>query len=223
MTTDLSLPHVTLAVDGMFLVSWWKPLLLFLPILGWAWVVSTIYDKDAARWYFKRQAWNLAHVAVAVLAVAIVLFAPVPFFFTFPAFVALLIGDLAAYFVLRNGDDRVPEQHKWSLDLSKMAEQSAAKRKKSQLANVSMVIQGPSGEIAPPEKETPEYEVRIAVEELIGEMLDARGSQLDIHPARERENVYVSSFMVDGVRQKPKAVPAPQAIAIIDFLKGAAD
>jgi len=36
--------------DGLWLVSVWKPLVVLATLLVWAWVVSTIYDKDSARW-----------------------------------------------------------------------------------------------------------------------------------------------------------------------------
>ena len=85
-------------MQGLFLVSPWKPILMILPFIGWAWVVSTIYDKDAARWYFKRRAWNIAHLLVAVAALAAMALSP-NFWIGWPVMTLLLMADLAVYAV----------------------------------------------------------------------------------------------------------------------------
>ncbi len=212
--------------QGLTLVSFWKPVVALLPFLGWGYVVSVIYDKDAARWYFKRRLWNLAHLGFALAAlVALVAFPPVlpgPLAFLAAIGIAIVIlaADLGIYYVLRNRDDRVPEAHKWTLDFSHIAEARAERKAKAKLGTVSMVMSGPKGELPAPARETPEYEVRLAAEELLKKMLDARGTHLDVFPIKG--GGYGVTALVDGVQQKLDQIPAQQASAIIDVYKAAA-
>ena len=212
----------TLGADTtpLVMVSPWKPALFLLPILAWAWVVSTIYDKDARRWYFKHRVWNLGHVAAALVGVGVVLLAPVTFWVTWPIMLAILGADLIAYFVYRNRHSQVPEKFKWTLDISKMLEARAEGKKKAKAASTTLVFQGPEGELAIPEKETADYDVRLAAEELIKKMLDARGSQLDVFTVKE--GVYGATTLVDGVRVVLEQLPAAKGVAIIDLYKAAA-
>ena len=217
--TDPSLNALTTLAAGLFLVSWWKPILVVAAVAGWAWVISSIYDKDAARWYFKRQAWNVAHLAAGIVAVGVVLAAPLSFFITFPIMLVVLGADLVIYAVMRNKDSRVPEQHRWSMDMDKMAAARAAKKASKTAKGITMTFESPEGPVASPEPETPQYAVRVAAEELLNSTIDLRGSQLDILPIRK--DAYGATCLVDGLRTPIEQIPAQQAVAIIDFFKAA--
>lgn len=223
MIPNPTIPGASLTLaEALMLMSPYKPVLFLLPFWGWCWVVSTIYDKDAARWYLKRRVWNLVHIAFGTAALAVVVLAPVSFWITWPIMIALLGGDLAVYAISRNADQRVPENMKWSLDFKKWAEnRAAAKDLKSRKGGSSaMVFKGPGGELPVPPKDAPEFELRLALEQLIGRMIDLRAVQMDLAPVKP--NVYGVAYLVDGVRTQPEAVPQPRAVAIIDTLKGVA-
>lgn len=210
-----------LLAEALTTVSWWRALLFFPFFLGWAYVVSSIYDKDAPRWFFKREAWNLGHMAAGVLALIAFVAIPLDVYVTLPIAVAILVADLAVYFFLRNADDRVPEAHKWSADtFARMAESRAAKREAGKQAKVTLQIAGPRGVVEPPQEETPEYEIRVIAEQLITALIEKRGTQLDVAPVKE--SVYGASLLVDGVRVPVTQLPAPQAVAAMDFIKRAA-
>lgn len=49
-------------MEGFFLVGWWYALLVLPPFAGWAWLVSTVFDKHAARFFLGREKWNLIHM-----------------------------------------------------------------------------------------------------------------------------------------------------------------
>ncbi|MDX2114468.1 MAG: ATPase, T2SS/T4P/T4SS family [Planctomycetota bacterium] len=208
--------------QGVMLVSWWSPIVLFALFLGWAWVVATVYDKDAARFYLPRRRWNFIHIAFGVAALAAAIVLPLPSFVVLPVVAAILGADLAFYFFSRNADERVPEKMRWSLDLKKLQAARAASAKSRKQAGSSLVLKGPAGELPVPPKDAPEYEIRIAAEEIIKKLTDARGSQLDIAPLRD--GAYGATAMVDGVRQplEQAAMPAARAIAIMDLFKQAA-
>lgn len=213
--------------QALTLVSWYKPVLLLLPFIGWAWVVATLYDKDAARWHFKRQLWNLGHMAAAIaaLVVALVLnIGPFSFWLAWPVAMLILAADLLLYFFLRNADDRVPEAFHWSLNPSKLFAKAggAGKAKRRKAGDAALIFTGPNGELEPPDAETSpvEHEIRLNVEELFTTMLDARGSRLEIGPARDGS--YVAAIMVDGLKTPIGKFTADRGAGIITMLKAAA-
>lgn len=210
----------TLGADPAHLVSFWKALLLFLPIVGWAWVVATILDKDAQRFYFKRRQWNIFHVCMGAAALAVGLFVPI-FWAALPALVVVLIADLGVYFVMRNKDDRVGETQRWSLNVAKQISESAESRaKRKKLGKSEIEIRGPSGVVAPPDEETPEYQTRLIAEGFAASALDARATRFDVAPSSE--GAYAVGLLVDGVRQIAENIPAAQAVGAIDYLRAAA-
>lgn len=208
--------------QGLMLTNWWSPLILVGAFAGWAWVVSTIYDKDAARHYMPRRTWNLVHLGAGTAALLVVIGLPLPFFIVIPGAIGLLLADLVAYFFAHNADERVPESRKWSLDFQKMAAARQSTKGKTQKSASTMVFKGPKGELAVPDKETPEYEVRTEAERIIQRLADLRGAQLDIAPLKDGS--YGVTAIVDGVRQplEAAAMPAARAIALMDLLKTAA-
>lgn len=217
MPTD-QLTTTTLA-NSVLLMSPWKPILAFAMFAGWAWVISTIYDKDAARWFFKRRSWNLLHLIMGAAALGTLLVAPMPFFISIPIGLGILFLDLAIYFVLRNGDDRVPAHERWTLDSEAWKEKRAAKKDSKDAKGIVFTFDGPEGRLQSPEIGTPEYELRIAAEGILSQTIDKRGSQLDIAP--HKEGIYGASCVVDGLRTPIEQIPTPQAIALIDFYKAA--
>ncbi|MEZ6211026.1 MAG: ATPase, T2SS/T4P/T4SS family [Phycisphaerales bacterium] len=211
----------TLAADGYFLVSPYKPILFLAPLVVWAWVVATILDKDAARWYFKREQWNFAHLLAGLVAAGIVLFAPASFWITWPIMLVILTADIGIYATLRNKDDRVPEVFRWSLDFEKMAKSRAAKAASKKARQVTMSFRPAGGKDLPvPEKDSPQYAVRAHAETIIQNLFESRGNQIEVVPTRDKQ--YRVLFSIDGLRQPVEQLPAAEGAAIIDFFKAAA-
>lgn len=212
-------PWATLGA-GLVLVSWWKPILALVVFVGWAWIVATIYDKDALRFYLKRRQWNIAHACAGLAALAALVLIPM-FLAAFPAMVAILLIDLGVYFHMRNNDHRVGEANKWSLNPSTwFTAEKEAKDKDKRAKDVSLVFRTKQGVIEAPEKETPEFAIRASAEDMIIRSMDARASRFDLAPVSEQ--TYSFSYVVDGVRQAGSTLTAPEAVAAIDFLKRAA-
>jgi len=209
----------TTLANSVFLMSPWKPLIAIAVFAGWAWLISSVYDKDAARWFFKRRRWNLFHLVMGGVALG-TLALPFPFFVTYPIMIAVLGFDLLVYFVLRNGDDRVPAHEKWSLDTEKWKAAREAKKLAKDAKGITYTFEGPEGRLLSPEEGTSEYTVRLAAEGVLNSTVEKRGSQLDIAP--HKQGVYGASCVVDGLRTPLEQIPTQQAISIIDFFKGAA-
>jgi len=218
--TNASLTLATLAVDAdpVFLVSAWKPLLVAIPFVGWAWVVSSVYDQDARRFLIGAKVWNPLHIVFGVVALAVVLFFP-NFLIGFPLMIVILGADLIAYAIKRNASHRVPEDLKWSMDISKIKEQMTERKEAKLAKGVTLGFRGPSGLVQPPERGTPEYDVRIAAEALLIDAIGARASRIGISPGKEGN--YNVALTIDGVRRAADPIPAERALAIIDFIKGA--
>jgi len=210
-----------LLAQSLTLLAWWAALLMLAILCAWAWVVSKVFDKDAARFYLERRMWSLVHVAAGVAALAVVLLLPLPWFITLPIMMVVLGADLLAYFFSRNKDKRVPEAFRWSLNPATwFAKEKKEKETKGPKTTSSMVFKGPGGELAAPAKETPEYEVRVAAERLLQAVADVRGVQLDIAPGKDQ--TYAATMLVDGQRLPVEQIQPPAAAAIMGVYKAAA-
>ncbi|MFM9996474.1 MAG: ATPase, T2SS/T4P/T4SS family [Phycisphaerales bacterium] len=215
-----------LGLEGHMLVSVWKPLLLLLPFVGWAWIITSYYDKHAARFFLPRETWNLIHMTCGLLAavgaLAIPIEGEVGFWIGFATMLAILGGDLGAYAIMANRDERVPEEFHVRLDLSKWKEARAQKAVAKKQGKVELVIKGPDkSAVAVPENDTPEFAVRVLAEAVVIRALDQRASQFDLGPGG-KDGAYAASYLVDGVRQAGDALPPADAIKVIDFWKACA-
>src|SRR5690606_25132250 len=150
--------------------------------IGWGWIVSAVYDKDAKRFYLGQKTWNIVHLAFGLLALAVAFFVP-SFWISLPAATVVLLADLAIYYVKRNADERVPAPAKWNLKeiLSfKKKDQGEDRKLARRMQGVTLKIVGPAGPVPAPEKETPEYEIRASAEELVVQALDNRGTRFEL-------------------------------------------
>ena len=228
------LSTLSIAQTGLFLVSIWKPLLLLVPIAGWAWIIAKVNDKHAGQFFLPRRKWNTLHMGMGSLALIAGLGLGVvigpnegAFWAGFGAAVVILITDIVIYAVVANKDERVPEKFHIRFNLATIMGERPKKVDTKGQAKVALAIKGMDEKgkytiaVTPPQAETPEYEVRTAAEQAwIGAGV-ARASQFDIGPAG-KEGQYSVVYLVDGVRQGGELIPAANAARIMDFWKGAA-
>ena len=57
----------------VILISPWKPLLVFVTFVAWAWLASTHLEKDAKAAHLNSQAWNVAFATSAGVGLAVML------------------------------------------------------------------------------------------------------------------------------------------------------
>ncbi len=213
----------------MILMSFWKPLLLLLIFLPWAWIVSRIYDKHAARFHLARRQWNNFHLIMGIAAIVVGLAAGLPlanqggFFVGFAGMLLVLVADIIIYAVIANRDERVPDDFKIKLDIvKKLADRKSERAAAKQLATVSLQLRSADGStLAPPDQDSPEFQIRAAAEELYSRGLSARANRIEVGPTG-KENIYGVVFHVDGVPVADKTMPAQDALRIMDFWKLAA-
>lgn len=211
--------------ETFFLVSFWKPILFLIPFVGWLWVISRVYDKHAARFFLPRTTWNAIHLsagAVAfIAALAIPMYNEWSFLVGLGVMVLILTADLVAYAMVANRDERVPEEFHIKFDyiFKKMEEAKTKREAQRRQGKVELVILNPDKvTVAAPEKDTPEFEVRLTAESIMTRALQIRASQADLAPTG-KDATYAVSYLVDGVRQAGETLPGAVAVKVIDFWK----
>jgi type II secretory ATPase GspE/PulE/Tfp pilus assembly ATPase PilB-like protein len=225
LTTAMGLSP-TLAMDGFFLMSLWKPFLILIPFVPWAHVVSRVLDKHAARFFLNRDLWNMVHLVSGLVALLAVL-APytkseASFWIGWAIMIVILVADVVVFAMVANKDERVPAEHHLKLDFSSLTARREAKKAEKLQGKVELVLKGPDKVlVAAPIAETPEFAVRVAAEQLYIKATSARASQIDVQPSG-KEGVYAASYLVDGVRSQPEPIPAAEAIKVMDFWKAVA-
>lgn len=216
-----------LAQSGFILVSPWKPFLLILTLAAWAWVISKVYDKHAARFFLPRSAWNVGHLCAGLLALLVALFIPwkheAAIWAGWGAMLLILGADLAAYALVANKDDRVPAEHRISLAVvNKMLTAAKERKQEKKAANAKLVVRFPDKSVLEvPALDSPELPHRLAAEEVFLKAQSARASQVEIVPTG-KDGTYVARMMVDGVAVNGDTFPQANAVKIMDFWKAAA-
>ncbi len=227
LAAALPLPHATglAQSEPMILVSWWKPLLILAPFFGWAWLVSTVFDKHAQRFFLGREKWNAIHLAFGAAGLLVAFFLPIPAWWAFlvglGGLLVLLGADIGLFVALTNRDDRVPEHERLRLDFSSFAEARQRRKEAKQQGTVQLDILSNGQRVPAPKADTPEYAARVAAEQVYIKASQMRASQVDVLPAKQA-GAYAVSLLVDGVRQPPEPLPAADAVRAIDFWKAAA-
>lgn len=221
---------MTTLAEALVLVSIWKPLLFLPPFIAWAWVVSTICDKHAAKYYLERETWNFVHVGAAGAALAAAVLMPpigaggsLTWLVSLLVFCLLLAASVAAYVVIANRDERVPASGRVSFELAKLPSSGGAKAKKGKAkagAPVYTLRRADKSAFDVPEAETPEYELRLALEGMITRAFETRASRMEIIPAGK--DAYQSVFGVDGIKTPAETMPAAAGVKLIDYWKSAA-
>ncbi len=219
------LSTLTLA-EGFVMVSWWKAVLYLLPLVGWAAIITRIYDKHAARFHLNRQQWNVLHISLGAVAFLIGFLMPLPgivgFIVGFASMLTVLGIDLMVYPMIANKDERVPEDHKVKIDFSSFTEKKKAKADAKQMGSSELVVRGPDKvAIAPPNNETPEFAVRLAAEQVLIRAMGARAGRFEIAPTG-KDNAYRVIHTIDSLPVPAETIPGAEAVPIIDFWKAAA-
>ena len=96
------------------LVSFWKPLIIFMTFLPWAWLISSKLDKDARYFHLNRHMFNTVHLLSGITALAVMLLIPaggLSFFVGWPLGVLILLTPVLVYWRIRNAE--VPEAQKF--------------------------------------------------------------------------------------------------------------
>ncbi len=199
-----------LAAAPVFLVSFYKPLVLFVTFVPWAWLVSSKLEKDARTLKLKYREWNLIYMGTAAAAFAAWLAIPI-FWVGWPLGAVLLVTPVYVYVQYRNRE--VPKAKKFSLAGS--LKLSSGKPARSLRAAVQFVDAAGNEHHGPP-KGDPRQDAHMVLEDVIVPALEARATQVDFSVGPRGTALTVT---IDGVRYKRDAPDADTAMPVIDYLK----
>jgi type II secretory ATPase GspE/PulE/Tfp pilus assembly ATPase PilB-like protein len=227
LTLGQGIPLVqTLAAEAFMLVSWWKAIILYLPMIPWAWFVSTVLDKHAARFHMPRQTWGAIHLSVGTVAFLVAFLLPVAsnmgFLASFGVMLVLLSTSVFAHILVANKDDRVPPAHRITINsIMKLTDGKKKKKDDKKTGTSELIIRQPDKQVlGVPAAETPEFELRTAAEQVVIRGMTARAAQIELVPASKE--AFAVNHLVDGMKTKAEDLPAADAARIIDFWKTAA-
>ncbi|MHC4094217.1 MAG: ATPase, T2SS/T4P/T4SS family [Planctomycetota bacterium] len=203
-----------LANSSAFLVSFYKPVLLFLTFLPWLWLVSAKLDKDARFYRLNQQLYNGIYMSSALAALAAMLLVPI-FWIGWPLGILILFAPIYAYLQIRNRE--VPESARFVLTGESLSAKFSRARRERALKAASLQFKDPQGKLrtAAPRNE-PGFAVHMQAEDVILPALAARATQLDL-AVGSSGNIVAQT--IDGVRYKRESLPAESALPLLDYLK----
>ncbi|UCD75097.1 MAG: Flp pilus assembly complex ATPase component TadA [Phycisphaerales bacterium] len=210
MPTDLL---TALAVQA-FLVSPWKPVVMLLPFIPWAWLISSKLDKDARKFRLNPQVWNSLHLTAGVFALIAMLFIPL-FWASWPVGVLILLAPILIYWRVRNGT--VPEAQRFYLTGETLTARMTARRQSKAAKDAVIRFIDAEGSMHDlPLKDDPEYALHMLAEDFIGPAIEARAYRMELAVG---PNGVSLSQMVDGMRFKREPVTQEDALQLIDYVK----
>lgn len=197
-------------------ISFYKPLLIFLTVGFWAWLVS-LFDKDLQRLHLPRQLWNLVHIVAGGTGIFLWLF--IPFFWVgLILALILLFGPVAGYAVYRNS--RVAPAQRWRLSLEMLKRKvEGVQVAQAQRAATVRLLRPDGSRIPVPGPQEPFAAAHAHLEELLEFALPRKGDRIDLIIGANKQ--LTTLVHVDGVKI-PQTLPsfdAAAAISLIDYVK----
>ena len=199
------------------LISIYKPILIFLTIMPYAWVISTVIEMDSRKRRLFPERWGGLSLAVLVIGIATVLFVPI-FWIGWPLMVGMFVGVPYAYWKFR--DNRVAPADKFDILATKLAAFKAKRKMKQAFEEVTASFGTGKGKfVTPPEKGAPDFETHLNTERMLVPSLPARASRIELAPVA---GGYLTVQTVDTIKSRRETYPADVAVKMIDLLKTAA-
>ncbi len=199
------------------LISTYKPFLVFLTVLPYVWVISTVIEMDSRKHRFYPERWAGLGLGTLVLGMVAVLLIPL-FWVGWPLMVLAYAGVPYGYWKFR--DSRVPESEKFDILATKLKSFQASRRAKRAFDEVTASYNNGKGVIqTPPAKDAPNFEVHINTERMLVPSLPARASRVELSPAGAN---YLTVQTVDTVKSRRETYPPDAALRMINYLKAAA-
>ena len=208
------LQSLILGADTAFLVSPFKPFLIAAIFIPWAWLVSSVLDKDAGYWHLDRTFWNSMHLLGGSAAILCTLLIPI-FWVGWPVAILLLLAPILVYWKVRN--DAAPEDKKFYLTSELLTARLEKRREAAADRGTIIHFTDSTGKRrSAPDKESPVLPTHLLAEDLIAPALEARAARIELIPGSEGFSV---AQTVDGVRFRREPIPAESANRVIDYIK----
>jgi len=210
----LALGSLSAIAEPAMFMSVYKPVLVMIVAIAWAWVVSFL-DKDSAFYFLQRRTWNAVHIGAGTLAFALWLL--VLEYFWVGMFVALLIlaASIGGYVAYHNW--KVPEPRRWrfSLDIFKQKLDDLDRARAQHRATVRL-MKADGAAIGVPGGDDPEAPAHEVFEQLMNFSLQRAADRLEVVADASSANI---SVRIDGVKYPQPSVEPALAVGLIDYLK----
>lgn len=199
------------------LLSIYKPLLVFLTVLPYAWVISSVIESDARFRRLHPERWGMVGLGGFLLGLAVV--AAIPWFWLgWPLMIGTYLAVPYAYWKFR--DARVAAEDRFDLFSKKLEKFRATRRTKKAFQEVTASFGDSKGKYrTPPAKDAPNFETHLNVERMLVPSLPANSSRVELGPVGAG---YLTVQTVDTVKTRRETLAPELAIGIIDYLKIAA-
>jgi general secretion pathway protein E len=216
---DWTLPTMVFADSAtpVLLMSPWKPVLVFLTFLPWAWLVSSKLDKDARYFRLNPQMWNSIHMTAGIVAAG-VMFLLVSFWVAWPVGILVLLVPILVYWQIRN--NAVDEVDRYVPSMAKISSSVEARRAaKARDAAVLQITDSSGDARAAVLNDDPLFPVHLLMEDLLVPAMDERASYLELAIGSAGCN---TARTIDGVAYKQPALETEMAAKVIAYIKEAA-
>lgn len=197
-----------------FLLSFYKPVLILLAVVPFAWLASSVIEKDVRFFHFPLAGWNWALVGTLIAGLAAALFIPI-FWVGWPLQMLMYAGLGYGYWKYR--DSQVPEKDRFDLFSAKFRASMEARKTAKAFAGATIVfLDGAGNKVPVPPREDPMAEVHMAAEQMIATALPARARRIDLGPTPKG---YVPIRLIDGIRHPQEPMSPELAMRVMDYIK----
>jgi general secretion pathway protein E len=202
-------------VSSAVLINWWMALLMAVPFVPWAWLISSRLDKDARYYHLNHRMWNALHMAAGVLALAAMLFVPI-IGVGWVVGVVILLTPVLVYWQMRNRS--VPEAERYRLGGGGGMSSWLEARRKARATQQALLQFTDSGGVnrQVPVRDDPQFPTHMLAEDLLAPAVAARATRVELAVAPGTTTV---AQLIDGVRYKRDPIPVDQAMPAVEYLK----
>ncbi|MDP7070596.1 MAG: ATPase, T2SS/T4P/T4SS family [Phycisphaerales bacterium] len=201
-----------LAQTSVFLLSPWKPVLIWATFLGWAWLVGNHIDSDARVLRLNPVKWNFINLGAGIVGFGVMLFAGI-FYISWVAGTAVLLVPILVYWRIRNAE--VPESRKFKL-FAKGEGQAEKKKRRQRSKGATLVFHGAGGEVPVPDQEDPLQEAYLQLDGLLSLAFLQGASRIDLALGAKG---LASGVTVHSVRTAQEPLPADEGASIVNMIK----
>ncbi len=213
----LSFIQYALGDSAVFLMSPWKPLVMWALFMPWAWLVATKLSKDARFTNQNWKLWNSIHLGAGSVAL-IVMVSAWSFWISWPLALVILLSPILIYWKVRNAS--LPEERRYYLTFGRDAEAALERRQAKARSAAAIKFTNDRGQEIPiPAKDDDLYPVYLQVEDIIGPALESRANIIELLLT---DNGGVVARTVDGVRTKQAEIETKDGLLVMNYLKSLA-
>jgi len=157
--------------------------------------------------------WNGIYISSAIVGLGAMLFG-VNFYLAYPVGVAVLFAPILIYWKVRN--NAVSEEFQFHLGVDTIRAALATRKRAKSDRQVSMRFKGKAGSVEVPQKEDPQLDIYLTVDELLSDAILNRASRLEFQLTSKGCQ---STYITDGIPTKQEPITAETGAKVLAFLK----